>query len=210
MRIADDLHPDVRAYLEPRVTVDRSGRRRVWLPVVDRIEAKLAAPNANGCIEWQGYRCKKGYGTPRWRGVPGLVHRIVLELATGKPIPPGMLACHHRDNPPCCNADHLYVGSAAQNTADARGRGRLWSPNNEASRSAKLSNAQVAELRVGWAEGVTCTQLASRYGLHRSYISRLARGMSRPPLDGVLPQRESGHVAVQAQLPADDPGGVTR
>lgn len=37
-------------------------------------------------------------------------------------------ACHRCDNPPCCNPAHLYVGSHAQNLAEAGERGGSRGP----------------------------------------------------------------------------------
>jgi hypothetical protein len=35
-----------------------------------------------------------------------------------------MMACHHCDVPSCVNPDHIYIGTAAQNSKDAYDRGR--------------------------------------------------------------------------------------
>jgi Fe-S-cluster-containing dehydrogenase component len=63
-----------------------------------------------------------GYGNTSW----GTASRIALELALGRRL--GLryeLACHHCDNPPCCNPAHLFAGSHKDNTQDAMRKGRL-------------------------------------------------------------------------------------
>ena len=92
--------------------------------VVERLNAKLVA-RANGCIEWTGYTSPTGYGTISVKGKMIPTHRLVWELA-GVTIPDGMKSLHRCDNPPCCNIDHLFLGTQADNVADMLAKGR-WS-----------------------------------------------------------------------------------
>lgn len=59
----------------------------------------------------------RGYGIMRVRGKVLKTHRIAWELANG-PIPDGLSVCHSCDNPPCCNVEHLFLGTHADNMAD--------------------------------------------------------------------------------------------
>ena len=94
----------------------------------ERFFAKLAPPTQSGCIEFMGKRQNKGYGHIGSGGHKGrtlLAHRVAWELANG-PIPDGLLVCHRCDNPPCCNPEHLFLGTKSDNALDQIGKGRPW------------------------------------------------------------------------------------
>lgn len=80
-------------------------------------------PDTN-CWEFMGNRDKDGYGKIRiGNGKRIRTHRLAV-LLSGVQIPKGMFVCHHCDNPPCVNPQHLYVGSASDNQKDSFNRGR--------------------------------------------------------------------------------------
>lgn len=69
------------------------------------------------CWIWTGPTIKKGYGAWCGQGVKSLAHRYALGLL--EPCPdPSLFACHHCDNPPCVNPNHLYWGTVQDNTRD--------------------------------------------------------------------------------------------
>lgn len=81
----------------------------------------------NGCIEYTGFRLPRGYGMigVDQGGRSELTHRVAWALANG-PIPDGVQVCHSCDNPPCCNVEHLFLGTAHENMQDMARKGRSW------------------------------------------------------------------------------------
>ncbi len=148
-------------------------------PLAERLAARLVAVDS-GCIEWTGYRRPLGYGEIGvGRRDEGTVatHRAAWELAHG-PIPAGMFVCHRCDNPPCCNVDHLFLGTCADNVADmvAKGRGAR----GDRLPHTKLSDDDVARLRrIAAGGGVTQQQIAAAFGVSQPYVSQLLAGKYR-------------------------------
>ncbi len=86
---------------------------------------RTVSVSAAGCWEWLGYRDQKGYGKVNRDGKMQGVHRISWHLFRGE-IPAGMFICHHCDNPPCVNPDHLFVGTNQDNLNDMMAKGGKW------------------------------------------------------------------------------------
>lgn len=99
------------------------GRRKVDVRL--RLEEHTVR-QPNGCLEWQGFRDKDGYGVIKEHGVQKRAHRVAWTLAYG-PIPRGLVVRHFVcNNPPCCEPSHLRVGTQKQNIADCIALGNQW------------------------------------------------------------------------------------
>ena len=92
-------------------------------------------PELGPCHVWTGNCDKSGYGYFYYHDDSGKLrrtraHRWLLGHLRGKPLSREVVGkedgCHHCDNPPCVNQDHLYVGTRKQNIADAVARKRMW------------------------------------------------------------------------------------
>lgn len=141
--------------------------------IEERLKARLGPQNpVTGCIEWIGYRNLKGYGQLA-AGKKWLTHRIAYELKHG-PIPPGMKVCHSCDNPPCCNEEHLFLDTDAGNSADMVTKGRSLKGSKQP--NAKLTAADVIEIRRRLATGESQSSIAKAFGVARVTISGIKLG----------------------------------
>jgi len=142
---------------------------------------------ADGCWLWTAsVHGTKGYGqiNSGGRGRPLQAHRVSWEIHFG-PIPDGMIICHHCDNPLCVRPDHLFVGTKSDNALDAVRKGIFgdhW-PKGERHYKTRLTNADALHIRALHAAGANYGELASRYGISNSSISKLVRRVTWRHLD---------------------------
>ena len=128
------------------------------------------------CWEWRGTIGTNGYGEISFGDTKTRPHRVAFEVWNG-PIPEGYLVRHKCDNPPCINPAHLELGTDADNSRDKVTRGRAGALRGEAHLSAKLTEDQVREIRLRYAQGgVTQEMLAAEYGVAKPTIGGITSG----------------------------------
>lgn len=131
----------------------------------------------DGCWVWLGAVDKKGYGYVQLRESPVRTvrlsaHRLAWEFTHGPISHPALVVRHYKcDNRRCCNPTHLRLGTHQDNMDDMVRAGR--SLTGERAPSSKLSTAAVAEARRLSAAGWSATDIARRFGVHQTTISRL-------------------------------------
>lgn len=138
---------------------------RFW-PKVD----KTSSPH--GCWLWTARKSSSGHGMFDDNGA----HRFSWELHRG-PIPDGLFVCHNcpgGDNPACVNPAHLWLGTLADNVADAVVKSQVLS--GERQPNARLTADQAAEARALHAAGHRQIDIARHFGVHQSTISLLISG----------------------------------
>ena len=128
--------------------VDKSGECWIW----------------KGCIgkEW-------GYGSLGRHKRTWLAHRWAWTLTYGA-IPTGKLICHHCDNPPCVNPEHLFIGTDKDNANDRDQKGRHGKALGEKNPHAKLSANKIRSIRKLCADGLSQSKVAKLFGVTQGSI----------------------------------------
>jgi hypothetical protein len=153
--------------------------------ILNKIERK-----ENGCWDWKGKITNAGYGEITLDRKYLLIHREAYKLFKGD-IPNGLNVCHSCDNKKCCNPDHLWVGTQKENINDCvkkdrRTKGgwsytREYAPRNtgrpgQKHHANKIRDHDVYEIRELLKQGLNQKQIANRYGVDQSVISKIKNG----------------------------------
>ena len=159
-----------------------------WPTLAERLWSRISEM-PSGCWEWQGYRRPEGYGQiglgGRSAGITS-THRAAWLITHGG-IPEGRVVRHRCDNPPCCNPDHLELGTHQDNANDAVERGRTAAGFRLP--QTRLSDNQVRDIRTGYIKNYgppkrggrssNARVLAAKYGITESYVMNVVHGHER-------------------------------
>lgn len=157
-------------------------------PLAERLWARVQKL-PNGCWEWQGYRGPVGYGQiglgSRDEGITS-THRAAWIVTNGE-IPDGSVVRHKCDNPPCCNPEHLELGTHRDNTEDKVSRGRQ--ARSAALPHTRLTDDQVREIRERYdvrygppkrgGRRSNAIELAAEFGVSKNYIFQIVNNVYR-------------------------------
>ncbi len=143
----------------------------------------LSSQEPGICWLWLGARDPRGYGRVRWQGKARLAHRVAYELTHGQAAD---CVCHRCDTPPCCNPEHLFDGTRADNNRDMTAKGRhgaVVSPGytlrGEEHQRAKLTQAIAERIRAVYVlGGVTQRALARKHGVSQRTVAKLLNRVS--------------------------------
>ena len=137
---------------------------------------KVSIGEPDACWLWTAYCEANGYGRFRLGGAARPAHRVAYELAVGA-IPEGLVIRHKCDVRACCNPAHLELGTKADNTGDMLTRGREAA--GEKNGQAKLTDAQVDEIRARAGVRGMQVKLAAEFGVTKQQINKIVNGKSR-------------------------------
>lgn len=144
------------------------------MPDVDirRFWSKVSLPDSGGCMLWRGALDHYGYGVFAFKGRPMKAHRTSLGLADGPPPFQKAEGAHSCRNRHCVAPAHLRWATPAENERDKVRDGTH--NRGEQQGAAKLTRAQVAEIRHAYAAGgISQRELGLQYGVTQSNVSAI-------------------------------------
>jgi len=139
----------------------------------ERFEAKLV-PGENGCLERTGYCDRDGYGRIRVDGKTLKTHRVAWMLHSGDM--PSLYVLHKCDNRRCCNPEHLFLGTHADNSADKVSKGRQDRSGNSGRSRRKVDSDMSHFMFILAVEGHTQKAIGKRLGVSQETVSRYLQG----------------------------------
>lgn len=117
------------------------------------------------CWLWKGTIFKNGYGRVRFGFHTCVAHRVAYQLGKGD-IPDDILVLHKCDVRNCCNPEHLFLGTDADNVHDCQNKNRRFvSPCGEKHPMAKLSKDDVSIIRKLRRSGEKLASIAKRFSV---------------------------------------------
>ena len=153
------------------------------MPVAERYWSKVDRSGGSGaCWPWTAARHGQGYGLFTQDGKLHRAHRVAWSLTHGA-IPKsvgfhGTCVLHRCDNPPCCNPEHLFLGTHFDNMRDMSNKGRAAQPDNRGERcyAAKLTAADVRQMRRLSAHGASSSDIAKAFDVSQPAAWRIING----------------------------------
>lgn len=154
--------------------------QRFW----NRIKKRDATSGCELFVSKKGTRLKRGSRVFKHKGKLWIVSRLAWTLRHGE-IPEGLNICHTCDTPDCTRDDHHFLGTQADNVADAVAKGRVRGATGNANASRKYperrprgsqvwraatTEKEVKQILKRLAKGARQADVARQFGLKKQVI----------------------------------------
>jgi hypothetical protein len=151
----------------------------------------------HSCWLWTAGVDKDGYGQlARPHRSPLKTHRLAWLLAHGGRLSSRQHVLHRCDVPRCVNPDHLFLGDQDANMKDAAAKGRL---HGERHNKQTVPQWVVDFIRNASYQRGTQNELARRFGVSKTYISLIRRGLRRQ-FSAPVPAVAASHAVPRSHL----------
>ena len=130
----------------------------------------------DGCWNWNGSFDKDGYSKMTVKTNMGFnrAHITSWKIHNGK-IPEGLCVLHKCDNPSCTNPEHLFLGTAKDNTQDMIKKGRdgfnIWNQLGSLNPQSKLDENKVKEIKKMIQKGLKSLEISLKFNVSRRTIT---------------------------------------
>ena len=141
--------------------------------VCGRFWNKVDVLEPDQCWLWKGALGRKGYGSFNVSRAFGtkIAHRVSYLIANGE-LDKDLLVCHSCDTPSCVNPNHLWQGTAKQNSEDMVAKGRSCKGSRQGSTT--LSEKDVIAIRSCLGTGrFQQEELSKKFMVSQQTISRI-------------------------------------
>lgn len=141
-------------------------------PVLDEAISRNGRSAFTACIPWQGMMQTRTGGAPYpiyYAGQNVSARRVVFEMAHQRTLQPAEVVGYACGDPRCVNPNHLYVATA-ETIARERMLSEKYSVKGEAHPQAKLTEADVHEIRTLARGNITYQSLGEIFGCSKRNI----------------------------------------
>jgi len=163
-------------------------QRNFWKKV-DKDGPRMPHMDTN-CWDWTGCKNWKGYGQVNLGSKLTAPHRVSLVLSGGQFTAEKPLALHKCDRRHCVRPDHIFSGSALENTRDMFQKGRANPPAGERNglkknpdrapcgtrnANAKLNDERVKAIRHRHHAGESALSISNELGLSHTTVWKIVK-----------------------------------
>ncbi len=157
--------------------------------VQDRFWSKVSKGAVDECWEWRGGNSGKSYGCFSLNRRTYLSHILSLWSHLNEE-PKGRYTCHSCDNPCCVNPNHLWYGTAKENTQDSKNKNRL----NRKGRISNLKGERHGRCIITEPQAIEILRIRKETGESRACLHKIFPEVACHIIDGLIYNQSWKHL----------------